>query len=576
MAGVTAKDIDDYGQYLLKQGAKPEDVKAYTDYLGGHHGADQAPKMSGGQAALVKGAEGITAGLSPAIQGVGGAIGNLYGQYESGRRPINLDQAKQAFVDTRTDAINEQNQAQKEHPYISTAANVAGSIPTLAVAPVGRGLSGALKLGAGLGVAQAAGSAQSLPEAAMDIGGATVLGGAGYGAGKVLSKGVQALSDSKLGQKMASGLSKTASALTGVPDKEIETYATQYDKVSKLLEESGGQIPVAAEIQKENIQNAVKTTKNNLNSQISEALASAPQDKNIDINPVIQKIKDYQSRLNPHLNPEGRDQIGQLIQRIQGASEGGKVNVQDLQQIKQFLGDQATSAFNGSALGFQIGPEASNAAKNGYLEAKNLMDNFGPHEIKNANRQLFQLHKIEERINKNLILPGKSDAALMAVGSGAQNRDTLALQRLGQLSGQDIVGNANVLSAANRFNNPSWSPAYGTGKSLLPVAMGGAAGGALTHTATGAAIGAGIGGAVASPAALKLAIDTGRISVGALKSVASAFGVPNDLNSMARVLQMPQAQEVLIRAMAQENQAAAGSKGPVMSTNIRARSKLSK
>lgn len=538
-------------------------------------------KMSGLDAAKIQGQAGVTLGLRPVVAGVGAAIGDLIGQYQAGQgglsnggKGYNLKEAKDAFVQGRAEANQEEKKANEDHPYISTAANVGGSLLTLPLLPA-KGLSGAVKLGAGLGAAQAAGSANSLGEVAVDIGGSAGIGGVAYGAGKAISKGAQAISDSNVGQKIKDavkkGLIATPSALTGVPDKEIEAYATQYDKVQKIISESGGNPSVAAEMQKENIQDAVKNTKSHLNSQISQALQNAPVDKTIPISSVIDKINSYKQRINPHLNPEALDQINQIQNRLVNASgtygekrTGGKVSVQDLQQIKQFLGDTAASAFNSSTLGFQVGTEAGNAAKQAYLESKSLMDKFGPEEIKNANRQLFQLHRIEERINKNLVVPGKSDAALYAIGSGAQNKDSLALDRLSQITGQNLTGDLSAMSAAKTFGAPISQkilPQYSTGKALAGPTAGAAFGGGLGgvfggHEGAymGAKIGGGIGAIVSSPAALQTAIDLGRISASALAKASRSFGVsPSNVPKLYEVLQSPQAQEILIKAIVDDN-----------------------
>lgn len=602
MAQPTRDDIAEYSKYLIAQGQKPEDVQAYADYLSGYHKVE-SPKMSGLGAAVTKGEEGTLLGLRPIVAGIGAAAGDVYGQTVAGKtlgsfaprgammqefdnpKPatVDLKQAGDAFLKGRADANAEQNLAQEQHPYISTAANIGGSLLTLPFLPA-KGAAGAMGLGAGLGAAQAAGNANSLGEAALEVGGAAALGGASYGAGKAISATGSKMANSEVGRAVASKareigskvkdfgakvFSKTAAAITGVPDKEIETYATQYDKVKELIDKSGGNIPHAAEIQKENLLYALKSTKDHLNAQIGEALGNANSEKTVSVSPIIEKLEEYKQRLNISLHPEHIADVDKLVGRINSSAPEGKVNIQELQQIKQFLNEQATGSFDGSPMGFQVGKEAANAAKGGYLQAKQIMDAAGPAEIKNANRQLFQLHRIEDRINKNLLMPGKSDSALMAVGSGVQNRDALAMQRLDKITGKDFMGGANVLAAANRFNNPSFSPAYGTGKALIPVVAGTSIGYA-TGGPKGAAIGATIGGALASPAALKMAIDTGRISQRALGAVADSFGLQShNLNALFEVLQAPQAQEILIRALSDHNQAAAEQKLPADATQRR-------
>lgn len=593
------------------------------------------PSMSQGKAALIKGEEGMFLGLRPVVAGVGSAIGEAINKitnpyevsYARGSAPKSTgEDLKNAFSEGRKDANIEQNAAEREYPKTAFAANLAGSALTLPFAPAGKGIAGAAKLGAGLGAAQAAGSAESAPEAVEMIGKNLALGGAGYVTGKALSKATDVIAESGAGQKAADAakklFAKTAEAFTGVPDKEIETYALQYDKIKDLMDKSGGNIPYAAEIQKENLQSAVKATKSHLNQQISSALENAPDTKNIDVSPIVKRLEEYKTKINPALEPEAIKDVDNLLSRVKGTAPlgspslsayqanteknvadipemrgeyhfgpmgadkrplggptapvinndadkiitlpvgGGEpkylANVKTTQQIKQFLQDQASGAFQDSPFGFQVGKKASNAAKDGYLQAKHIMDTYGPIEVKNANRQLFQLHKIEDRINNNLLTPGKSDAALMAVGGGAQNRDSLALQRLGDLTGKDFIGDAGVLASANRFNDPKFSPAYGTGKSLLPV-MAGAGLGGFIGGAPGVAIGAAAGGVAASPAMLKMAIDTGRITNGMVVNLADKLKVPTQY-----LLNTPQGNQLLIRALLPQ-----GNQDPIMSTTIR-------
>lgn len=622
-------------------------------------------EMTTGQATVIKGQEGATLGLRPIAAGIGAMGGNLYGQMIT-NVPFKGSDALDAFSEARHAAIQEQDKAQKDHPLVSTAANIAGSLLTAPLIAGGATIRGAATIGTAMGGASAIGSSESIPDAVVKVGTGALGGVAGYKAAKIVGS---------LADKAPGWFAKTASALTGVPDKEIETLATQAEKVSALLRESGGNLPLAANMQKENIQSAVKEVKNHLNSQISQALDGASKEANMDITPVIKKLEGSKAGLDRSLHPEHIKDIDDLISRIRGAAPaedkslysyiapnekiavdmqarpGGSsktissnpttelmdnvpkkytqrlkgyvnsaesvpvvdqpklgdarfpewttkatrnangdisvnwvqstpedhvmeiprgggpprylANAQTLQGIKQFLQDQASSAYGQSKVGFQIGTKAANAAKGAAAEARQILEEHGPKEIQNANRQLTQLHQIEDHLNKHMVTPNTSDAALMAVGSGVQNQNALALKELGDFAGKDFVGDANVLAAARTFNNPSWSPAYGTGKSLLPVAVGGSVGGligGLAHgpagAAYGTALGTGLGGAMASPAMLKMAINTGRITGQMVESVASHLGIsPSEVLTSAagqqiltKLIQAPPAMSETIRA----------------------------
>lgn len=187
----------------------------------------QAPPdpMTAGKAAAVSGENGVLLGLRPVVAGVGAAAGNLVGQYESGQG-VDFSKAKDAFVEGRRRANVEQTKASEEHPYISGASNFVGSIPSIAFLPA-KGLAGAVKLGAGLGAAQAAGSANSLGEAGVDVGLGGALGGAAYGAGKataILSKveHVFGKTNNPVNEHIVSGLEEYKSQFQFPKDSVIE------------------------------------------------------------------------------------------------------------------------------------------------------------------------------------------------------------------------------------------------------------------------------------------------------------------------------------------------------------------
>jgi hypothetical protein len=579
---------------MIAQGKTPAtpDLGHLTDDQLAKIASQGTTKMGMGKAAAIQGEAGALLGLRPFVAGLGAGAGAFTGT--KGSFGDKLGAAKDAFVEGRADANQEQNQASTDHPYISTAANVGGSLLTLPMLPA-KGLAGALKLGAGLGAAQAAGSANSLGEAAVDIGGGAALGGAAYGAGKVLSKGASAIANSEIGQKAKDLAKKTLmsvpSELTGIADKEIEAYATRADKVNKIFQESGGDASIAAKHAKQNILNDVNRTRQALNVQISEALQNASPEKTIGITPVLDSIRKYKERINIDLEPEKMNQINELQNRIMSVvgkygdqRTAGKVSISELQQIKNFLREAASPSYGSTPLGFKVGGEAANAAKAGAAEAKSLLDKFGPVEIKNANRQLQQLHEIEDHMGNNLLNPhAKNHGDIYAVGGGFKNNNSQALNDLGQITGQDYLQGASDLAAAKTFGAPKLFAEIKTGRALLGPAVGtsiGGAAGAFMGGAHGAFIGGQIGGGIgtilSSPRALKLAIDTGRVTGQVLSKVSQALGVtPGNLTELYQVLQSPQAQEIFIRAMSEDNKAAA-SQAPPASVDTAMKRRLSK
>lgn len=188
--------------------------------------SDKEP-MSSGNAALVKGEEGMMLGLRPVVAGVGAAGANLY-QRATGEPT--QDSPLGAFVKGRADANQEQNQAQQEHPYISTAANLGGSLVTLPLFPA-KGLAGAFKLGAGLGAAQAAGSADSLKDAAVDVAGGAAIGGAASGISKAVPWAANKALDSKAGSILISKVEQVFGKQNPINEHlvgALEDYKSQF------------------------------------------------------------------------------------------------------------------------------------------------------------------------------------------------------------------------------------------------------------------------------------------------------------------------------------------------------------
>lgn len=188
--------------------------------------------MSAGEAALIKGEEGSQLGLRPVIAGVGSAIGQLAGRSWNQNDTL-VPEVVGAFKEGRQGAIDEQNQAQTEHPAISTAANIGGSLLTTPFIGAPKTILSAAKLGTGLGLAQAAGTAQSLPEAVEMTGTGTLGGVLGYGAAKgigaIASPGLQSLAETKAFKASGAMLKDFRAAFARDPEKINELGRTMLD-----------------------------------------------------------------------------------------------------------------------------------------------------------------------------------------------------------------------------------------------------------------------------------------------------------------------------------------------------------
>jgi hypothetical protein len=335
---------------------------------------------------------------------------------------------------------------------------------------------------------------------------------------------ISALKAGKLGEYAASGLGKVGHAFTGLPARDIETYAKATPEVNQMIKGADGNISNAADAFREKIQDSIQGTRRFANGEISQALATAPKDKNVDIKPIIDAMYGVRERINPALGQEAMAQIDEQIarlERLKAGSSNGMVSIQDAQDAKQFLMGRGKKAYLKDGQMFQTAPEAAQSAKAGGAQAKSIMDTAGPADIKSANAKLAGLHDIEENINPNLITPEKPDGALFQALSGGHARNAQTLEDLGQQIGMDIPKEGANLSAARSFMDPPVMPVDSTGKSAARMGLGFVAGKAAGHYL-------GIpgleyaGAAMTSPAALKLGINAGRGVMGAGEKLGQA------------------------------------------------------
>lgn len=194
-----------------------------------HDAQGTSPTTGGLDAANIKAQEGATLGLRPVVAGIGAAAGDLYGQ-AIGNQPFDLGQTGNAFNEARRTAIGEQKQASKDHPGISAAANIAGSLVTAPFLPATAGLKGAMMLGTGLGAAQAAGSAESLGDAATDVVGGAVGGAAAHGiaksVGSIAQNALNGFAENRAFQASGAMLKDFRAAFNNEPEKINELGRT--------------------------------------------------------------------------------------------------------------------------------------------------------------------------------------------------------------------------------------------------------------------------------------------------------------------------------------------------------------
>jgi hypothetical protein len=329
--------------------------------------------------------------------------------------------------------------------------------------------------------------------------------------GAKLSGGIQLAAESLpyVGKLVGAAARKIGSTISGIDESLIRNYSDRTDEVNALIKESGGDVTVASDKVRAELADGIQRTKRALNTKISSTLEKAAPEATISIQPLIESLEAAKSKLNPNYKASAIAEIDDMIAAIKAdAGEGGMVNVAGLYQAKQFLNEGSASAYNKGGQIFTRAGEAARAAKDAAHNAREMLKPVAG-AISEADSQLSKLHAIERRLNKNLLTPGKPDAALMAAGSGANPRNAATLRELERISGVPASQRATDLATAREFANPKFLPTDGTGKTVARIA----AGAGLGYMVDGEK-GAMIGGAVASPMAIKAGINTANLAKG--------------------------------------------------------------
>ena len=539
-----AKDLsnlsDDELEKIAASGVSQVDLsKISDDELEKIASQKNAPSL--GEDVGVKLTEGLLFGARPFVAGVGGGLGAAMaksGDPNLGlmERIKSLPQSFQSgFSEARQGALAEEAGVSQRRPGMSTAVGIGTALATapllaakgLQAVKAGGILSGAgsaARVGAGLGATHALGHAESSGEAIESIG-----TGAAAGMGTQIGANIIAKAAPAIGRAIGRGAKKTASALTGVSEKEISTYASRADEVKALMKKSGGDISEAADQVRQGVMKEIQVTRQKLNNQIGDALKSdLYYGRAVDGTPVIKSLEDTLakvSKTSAEFRPGEINELKNVIDTTRKfIGQDGTITVQQLQGVKEELQKIAKSSYMNGAVIFPKGEMAANGAKAAAAEAKRLMDVAVP-EVAKANQQLSRLHAIENVMNKNLIKAGKPESALLAAGSGGNPRSAKLLRAIDSVTGGSAARGAENLAAARTFGSAPLMPVDFTGKSLARMAAGFGAG-----TVAGGPLGGVVGTALASPASLKLVLDTQRLikAVGgsAAKSIGGAISGP--------------------------------------------------
>lgn len=356
--------------------------------------------------------------------------------------------------------------------------------------------------------------------------------------GPLVSKGL-----SKTVSGIGKGLKKTVSSLATIPEKAIETYMERpkaVKAIGQLSEETS--LQDAADNLRKNATAAIADFKMDANNEISYILSE--KGKNIiDITPIKKIAEDGLSKLDLRL--ERHQKLATDIQTqlkelnaiaINPNAKTLYADVNDVHNLKQILQDSADFIAKENP-GYKD-DLASATIRRMSTRARKEVEIVAP-EIRKQNQKLMQLHRINRNINKNLLIPEKTAASVMGVGSGGNQQAIKQMKKLEDLIGFPYVKEAQNIVSAQYFNNPPLMPAIQTGRGAVPILTG--IGHTLGQLSQGnlmsAAAGLGLA-SLGSPLMIKGGMDIGLAGKKAIQAVSplGAFEMAEQL--MNRALQM--------------------------------------
>lgn len=391
----------------------------------------------------------------------------------------------------------------------------------------------------------AAGVAGFAADVALDPLNLLPVGAAGKLAGKAGSAAMKATKG--VGEKAlevaGKVASKAAEAATGVSAKDIRVYADNLKEVNAIIDKHGQNFVGAADDVKAMFNKNIQDFRRDMNQRISDTLKQSSPDLKVNIKPVVDRLYDATEGLTPAFATDKAqlDQLDSLISQISDFSKGtDELNAGEMFKLKEQLQDMAKPAYFKDGQIFSQGKDVQKAAKLAAREARLLLNKMSP-EIAEANNQLAKLHAIDDKINKTMLKEGKSYTEITSAGK-EKGRARKTLEELETLTGKPFIEEAEKLSAAQAFANPSLTPLSNGTTSTTRTGIASTIG-FMTSGVEGAVV----ANALSSPLALKTAINAGVIGKNAIYNVLGGPVKLTDsaINQAYKILQSDTGQRVL-------------------------------
>lgn len=335
--------------------------------------------------------------------------------------------------------------------------------------------------------------------------------------GKAISKLASPIG-SAISEGTARVTSKVGSAATGVNENVLKRYIDKTDEINKAIKDVGGDWASKSEKEIAKNMSDIQTTRSKLSGEISKTLSKAPKDRVIDVTELAERSK----------SSGAWDDISHLFSETPGIEQVGsryKVNLDELNKIKNTLQDIASPSYTKDGQIFAKGPEIARQAKGLAAEARKALNTNAP-EIATANNKLSMLHNLEKRSQKNLIKAGSADTGLMSAGLTTGSRAEKNLSMLQDITGTPMVERARNYATAKEMDaaglmsrERSGGAVERYGKQIAVIGGVGAVGGPAAAV---------LAAATSSPIAWKKAIQAGNVSKKALSALSSASGLAGD------------------------------------------------
>lgn len=305
------------------------------------------------------------------------------------------------------------------------------------------------------------------------------------------------------------GIKKAASNLSMIPEKVLETYWKRPEEVAKIPMDVESPIAQAVQAFRERTNDLKKQFMSVRNAKIAESLQQKGSQL-VDIEPIAKIYEDALTKGTKKYGAEARGRIQEQLDILRNAAnQNGQLEASEVFQMTKDL-DQMANYMPASQELKQAKDFADVTFMRAAGRARQITGRVLP-EAREAMKEIAPLRRVgQNRPILNILDVNKPYAPLMGVGTGQNQQNIMNLRKLGNILGEDLVGQAENIAAAQYMGNASIVPNVQTG--ARNAVMGGltSALGFEAAGMTGAAIPALGMAAFSSPLVVKKTIDVAR------------------------------------------------------------------